>query len=343
VINDYLNYRKSNLDVLRFLLAILVVLFHSYPLTGVNYNGDSLRVYSFFVISGFFVTLSYNKHHNVISFLKARIYRIYPALIVTIIFTTFILGPIATRFSLHDYFTNIQTYKYLTTMFILPDLQYNLPGVFTNNPFKNSVNGALWTLKPEIIFYLFVTFLGITKLLKKSILIYLLCIMLLVTLFPWSTDRILELEVFKCFLAGMLLYVFRRNIPLNKYYALGSLILLLIGTLLGHLPLFFVLFGSYFIIYIVLVPNIRIPFSKNLSNYSYGIYLYAFPIQQWVVSIYKGKIVPLEDFIIAFPIALIFAILSWHLIEKKFQLLKHTSINPLAYFKIINKNRRYPL
>jgi peptidoglycan/LPS O-acetylase OafA/YrhL len=71
---------------------------------------------------------------------------------VVVLATVFIIGPLVTTLSEKEYFTDDQTYSYLSMMTLYAEKQY-LPGVFTGNPFDTRINAPLWTLKYEFTFY----------------------------------------------------------------------------------------------------------------------------------------------------------------------------------------------
>lgn len=102
--------------------------------------GD-IAVDIFFVTSGFLITSSYLSRNNIIEFAWARVLRIYPALIAAILFCTFVVGLWFTENSLSEYFSNQQTLKYFiknSTLFF--GVEYRLPGVFLDVPYKEAVN-----------------------------------------------------------------------------------------------------------------------------------------------------------------------------------------------------------
>ena len=158
-VSEGLLTRKNNFDIIRFLASLMVVWFHSYPLTlGITGGTDQLAfltggqvtfgglaVMIFFIISGFLITMSYDRSNDLTKFTKARILRIFPGVIFVVLLSTFVLGPLVTNIELKEYLTNFQTYKYLLAM-SLYKMQYALPGVFETNVYQISVNGSLWTL-----------------------------------------------------------------------------------------------------------------------------------------------------------------------------------------------------
>lgn len=152
---------KNNLDFLRLILASTVFLFHVNALTGIpaftplgRYTSAPFAVRSFFVISGLLIYRSYTRSSSVSSYFEKRVRRIYPAYFTVIVLAALALSSLSTL-PLSQYF-GIGFWKYLgANLVFLNFLAPTLPGVFTANN-NSAVNGALWTLKIEAAFYLFV-------------------------------------------------------------------------------------------------------------------------------------------------------------------------------------------
>jgi len=174
--------RTNHFDVIRLIASILVVFSHSFNLShgkvlGKQYEPlmqlsrgkitlGGIAVLVFFVISGFLITASFDKDKNLLSFFRKRCLRIYPGLIVVVILTAFVLGPLMTELPLWDYFKNPETYSYLLNNIGFIRYQDFLPGVFQYNIVPNYINGSLWTLKYELLCYISTALLGYLGFLK---------------------------------------------------------------------------------------------------------------------------------------------------------------------------------
>lgn len=324
-LSDRVNGRDNNLDVMRFILATWVLFVHSYPLSGSSFTGDKLRVMAFFIISGFFITISLTKNSNVWNFLKARVLRIFPGLIFVTIVTVFLIGFITTDLSVKEYFSNSETLNYFKVLLIKSLDLYTLPGVFENNIYSNQVNGSIWTIYFEVIFYIGIAILGLFKLVNKWIMLLLFTFAYLVFLSPITfMGRYFEMFIF--FSVGSLFYLYRNKIPLKVSYAIVSLLLLLVASYFGYFVHAFAFFGTYLVLFLIFYRKISIPFSANMGNYSYGLFLFGFPVQQAIVHFLGGSMNPIINFIIAFPIALSFAMISWHLVESHFIKYKYSPL-----------------
>ena len=160
-----LTRQSNNFDFLRLFAALLVLIAHSPHilrlevlswdpfLNVLGINMGRFGVLTFFIMSGFLVTTSWEKKKGLVDFVLARILRVYPAVIVVVLLSVFILGPILTTQTINEYFTSNLTGQYIQNSTIFR-MYYYLPGVFENNP-THSINGSLWTLPYEFASLLF--------------------------------------------------------------------------------------------------------------------------------------------------------------------------------------------
>lgn len=334
-LDELLNERKNNFDIIRFLAATLVIFSHSYPLTMGNNgaepfgnltNGDmtfgELAVSIFFVISGFLITQSFDRSKNILYYAKARILRIFPGLVMVVLLSVFILGPVFTNLSLKKYFLDPQTFDYFKTV-TLYWVQYDLPGVFLSNTYQGAVNGSLWTLWFEFFFYIVVAVLGITRLLNKNIV---LVGFILASILYYFGRGNFYTDLFRYFSMGMLFYLFRKSFIHNGWIAIFSFVILVLTIKTSYFSYFFTIFGSYIIFYLAFQKKLNFSNFGKHGDFSYGLYIYAFPIQQMIEHISKNQLSHFENFLLSFPFTLLFAIISWHLVEKNALKLKKSSI-----------------
>jgi peptidoglycan/LPS O-acetylase OafA/YrhL len=339
--------RDNNFDFIRFIAASLVIVSHSFALyrtefepftwlTGYCHFGY-LGVQIFFVISGFLITKSWLDNPFIITFVKKRFLRIFPALICAVLFGAFIIGPLTTSLGLKNYIGNVQTYMYLKNI-LLFQMVYALPGVFTNNPYPIAVNGSLWTLSIEITMYAAIILFGSVKILKrKNTLLILLVILLYLDIFVLNQPKylnkyflnmgIIHLVKFSIlFSFGSIYYLYRDKIIINNTILYITLFLYIFswrtsyGEALSYIAL------PYIIIYIAYA---RIPWLVNFSkhgDFSYGMYVYAFPVQQTVIHFLKPHLAIWSFFTCAFLITFFIAILSWRYVEKPSLKLKKINI-----------------
>lgn len=165
--------KNNNFNLIRLAAAIAVLINHCFPLaTGrevdfwigshLGISLGSIAVDIFFATSGFLVTGSLLSSNDIIRFIRARILRIYPALIVMLFITTILIGGYFTSLHMKDYLASSGTLKYfLKNGSLFTGASYTLPGVFETNPYKGAVNGSLWTLPYEIWMYSTLAFVWI--------------------------------------------------------------------------------------------------------------------------------------------------------------------------------------
>lgn len=334
-LNNIFNNRDNNLNLIRLIAAILVIFSHAFALNGKHdilslqqWSFGTLAVSVFFFISGILIANSFENSKNIFEYVFARMIRIIPAYFVVIILSVFVLGPIFTTLEIKDYFSNYQTYQYLKNLFFFP-LYWELSGVFQSNEYYQAINGSLWTLPLEVLCYIYVLIIGFFSFLRSKslsltvfILVYFLYLSPDITFnyFGYPSDQILS--VFLYFSLGVVVYNIKEYIFLDKKLAMVCLLILLISLKFSFFKEVFIFFGSYIILYI----GYQKPFkytNKILKNdLSYGIYIYAFPIQQLFINIY-GNMNPYINFMYSLFITIIFAFFSWKLIEKKSLKLKH--------------------
>ena len=335
---DTLISRQNNFTLLRFFAALGVLYGHSYALSLglkggedplshflISFLGESLpslAVDLFFVTSGFLVTASYVQRESLIAFIEARILRIYPGLIVAILFCVFVVGALVTSESSANYFSSPITWSYIKHNSLLVNgIQYNLPTVFSDNPYPISVNGSLWTLPIEIRMYFWVAVLGSLSLLKDektfNAIFIILCLMYAQTsnnnFFIEGTPRNAQLAL--QFLLGAFFYINRSKISLGFVGATSLCILVYFTTEYGVSVLLKATCFAYIVLLLALHPKLRLPSIDRYGDISYGLYIYAFPVQQSIAHIIP-QVKPLNMFMLSTAITIFLAILSWRLVEK---------------------------
>ncbi len=340
LLSGYANNRDNNFNLLRFIAASLVLYSHSYPLALGNgtpepfgriigMSAGALAVDIFFITSGFLIAGSFFNRKNLIAFIWARVLRIYPALIVAVLFCVFVIGLFFTTTPVSDYFSDSQMHKFLRrNITLFWGMKYYLPGVFLDNPYKGAVNGSLWTLPYEIKMYSWLAFIAmvllfIKKKSGKDILntaFLLLSIMALIANIvghfqPGGSSHFLHL--FSMFFIGTAFYLYRDYIFLSLRLFLIMVFLLLLSVM--DKSWFFVIYCivmPYMVFYLAYVPSGKIRYFNKIGDYSYGIYIYAFPVQQSIVAL-STTVSALSLFFSAFMMTFVLAFLSWHLVEKK--------------------------
>lgn len=341
--------RDNNFNLLRMCSATGVMISHCflmaygdkelepfvYALQGLSLSWTS--VFIFFVVSGFFVTQSMDRSATLTDFVRARVFRIVPALFVVLCVTVLVGGLFLTTAKSDAYWA--ATPEYVLRNLTLVHMQYELPGVFEENPYPQRINSPLWTLFYEVSWYLVVFLLGIFGILRRRRLVALFLALFLVFYFTAQTfgmhPRLFYFSLFGLpFSIGMALYLWRDRVPVNGWIALA---LVALAVALRFSPLSENLFRpafsvalSYGFIFLGFLPSQTLGAYNRLGDYSYGTYIYGWPSQQLVVLL--GLTAPLANLAGGFIPALGCAVLSWKFIEKPALQLKrrHRSQRPVG-------------
>jgi peptidoglycan/LPS O-acetylase OafA/YrhL len=346
---EFSGSRNNNFTLLRFVAALLVIISHSVALSegrsvlepmesllGVSLG--SLGVLIFFVLSGYLIAMSYSARHDLKAFVIARGLRIFPALFVCTLISAFVWGPLMTSYGATEYFKDSSVYRYVldNTVFLLRrGTGGALPGVFTSNPIPEVFNGSLWTLPLELRMYVMVAVIGVFGLFRRRRLVSFILLLALLVMIIAMQEKALRGLLWRppaFFLAGVLFYANRDFIPVNGLVGLA----LGLAAALAYKSVMFPILAGAFLVYaaffLAYVPGGWIRKFGNLGDYSYGLYIYAFPVQQTLAVIHPG-IKPLSMFLAAFPLTLGLAVLSWHLVEKPALALKE-QMGAMTWFKL---------
>ena len=343
-LSQALSRKGNNFDLVRLLAAVAVIYGHSYLLQAPDGATDWVRnalgfdsfgalgVYAFFLLSGVLVTASFDRQRSVPRFAALRIARVWPALAVGSLVTVFIVGPLLTTLPLREYFASGLTWANLdnlSTIALRPG--WALPGVFEHNRVPVDLGAPLWTLPLQIRCYLLVLLTGLLGLLSTSrgvVLAALLgCAVFLLGLhLPQLQFGMRDFRdtagVFSggysfwpepFFMLGMLLYGWRERIDISGLTALAFVMVFLVfRDTAGGQPLFYLTF-VYGVLWVGTTPLLRRFVPRH--DYSYGIYLYGFMVQQGVASVAPqlGHVMAL---LLAAPLILMCAVLSWHFVER---------------------------
>lgn len=332
----------NNFNLLRMGAALAVLITHSFvlaigsgdaePLRGsLGMTLGSISVDIFFVTSGFLVTGSLLTKQNSIEFIWARVLRIFPALIAMLVLTVFGLGCFFTSLPLSSYLADAKTYAYLLKdATLITGVTWSLPGVFHGNPYKDVVNGSLWTLPYEIYMYEILATVWIVLWVVKASRVRLFHIAILTAV---GTAGVLLLvgrftfnapseggfvKLFFMFFSGAAFHVLKERITIS-HRMFWLFLIALLASALTNSKLFFVIYRltlAYLVFFVAYVPSGPIRNYNDLGDYSYGVYIYAFPIQQSIAALVPGVSV-LSMILISTLATFLMAALSWHLLERR--------------------------
>lgn len=327
--------RNNNFNLLRMVAATAVLISHAWPmalgpdateplakLTG--YKLGTTAVLIFFAISGFFITKSFDQRKSVADFALARVARIYPGLLVVLLLTVLVLGPIFTALPVGRYFGDRHTWTYIFHNLALRHPQWTLPGVLVTDRGPSAINGSLWTLFYEVSCYLIVVAAGLIRLSRPlTFPIIMAGALLPFFLMDWEKSGETVTLLFLSFALGAAAHVYRRHVPVSGWLASGLAAIAALAYGSPIYPPLYALAVSYGALWFGLA---RIPLLDRynlLGDYSYGMYIYAFPIGQIVAASWH-PIGPLALIGVTFPIVLALAIASWSFVESPALAHRHT-------------------
>jgi len=325
--------KLNNFTLLRLFAALLVVYGHSFALAspcqgcfdvttryfGYMYSGD-LGLHIFFVVSGLLVTYSMDRSGDLRHFLYSRALRIYPGLIVFVLLGACLVAPLLTSEPLDGYFSSKEFRTFIRTNATASGYYPYLPGIFSDSRFPNTVAGTLWTLWVEVRLYLIVALFGCLGLLKSKWLgvTAILALAAICVAYPTYAPLLggdphnVRLAAF--FAAGALLYLIRHAVPMR-----GDVLLMLVlfAWLTRHRPEYdlyvgaLIVYGSLFFAF-----SRKLVLPRGIDDYSFGIYLYGWMIQQVLFELIPG-IGPYKMAALSIPLSILAGALSWHLVEKR--------------------------
>ena len=300
------NGRDNNFGALRLVAALFVLRGHMQYLLGqspIVFFGagvENIGVKIFFLIGGYLITKSWCSDPNPIRYTAKRFFRIWPPLAACVLFSALVIGPLCTQMPVSEYFASPGLWRYFRILLLY--IYYDLPGVFTENPYPVAVNGSLWTLPVEVFMYVVIAvwfwllakcggkenmrfqqagvlvLMGIVLILRfgfyplgggQDVVVYGPSVNQMLTLIPFYVlgsvyatvipHKSLNLPMAVCvFLAAN---CFLASSPLHEF--------------LRMLVLSYLVFSFAFA-----TPVLRLP---KWTEISYGVYLFGFPIQQFVV------------------------------------------------------------
>ena len=326
---------RNSFGVIRLAMALAVLVSHSYWFTTgskladplVRFTGHSIgehAVQVFFFLSGILVAQSLLRSRSLLNFVVARALRIFPALVVCVLLTALVLGPLFSDLPLTKYVTDGRLASYIVKTLLLVTGSAPLPGLFTDQALPDVVNVSLWTLKYEVLCYIGLGVVGTLGLVNErlrglttAVLIAMVALVFIGQPKPLDTYTAIDnLRYFALyFYAGVCAYLLRDRIRIT-WVLLAPLAILyvsMIGSRFGELTC--CIFIGYATLWAATFTFGRLRTFTNDNDYSYGVYIFAGPIQQLVVSLlpdYGATAVSLHAVSIALPLA----VFSWELVER---------------------------
>lgn len=329
--------RPTGFDYLRISLALAIVCVHSIITSyGATAGAEvwqwpfrplvGLLLPMFFALSGFLVAGSLFRTTSLVQFLGLRVIRIYPALGVEVLVSALLIGPLLTTVPLKEYFSSSVFYLYLLN--VTGEIHYELPGLFGDNPYPNIVNMQLWTVPYELGCYIALFLLGVIGIRKYRWMAPAATGLLMLAYFVvrvavkkhWAAIAIAgglpgELLI-ACFLSGVTLYLYKDIVPWSR--PLCAISGVLSASLFGIIP-----FGDFIAApvaaYFTVCVGVTNPRKLGVlqgADFSYGVFLYGFVIQQALASAFPWAREWWINILLCVPAVIGVAALSWRLVER---------------------------
>lgn len=328
---NLLHRKNNNIDLLRLTAALAVIYGHAYAITPQPPLGDllsrliedeysgSVAVKFFFFLSGIVVTNSLLSNPSLRSFAISRLLRLMPALLVCLLLTCFAIAPLLSSLPAPEYFSSAGVYQYLWRGLLFRP-EWTLPGVFATHP-NTAVNGSLWTLPIELTCYTILFITAALKFFRNRLVAFVLMSVVIAALvlmyqgiLPWQGATRSEATLLKCyFFVGVCLCLLKDRLEINVwtvgvFFAFALMVRNTSAWSTAVVIFFFI--GALWLSSLSFIRNLHLP-----GDYSYGVYLYGFLVQQSMREIFPDMYLRTHQ-IASMVIALILGALSWHLIER---------------------------
>lgn len=339
-----LPHHQNNFDLLRIVFASMVVLFHMAVLSQapaldwMPYSISSLfAVQAFFIVSGYLVTMSFEKSTSLLEYWKKRLLRLAPAYVFVVVMAAILLSTLSTL-SFSEYFSSSGFWRYISYNLMLANFSApSLPGVFLHQ-YESAVNVSLWTIKIEVLFYACVPAIvwavrkwGYNRVLGT---IFVLSVGWKVAFYLMGVSHNSEFY-FKmakqipgqlAFFCGgaWCYYKTLEGFRIHPLYAVAGVIAYVVTN--GWM---FELVSPIAVTLIVCWAAICMPSIGNVGkhgDFSFGIYLYHAPIIQTLVFLGYFSVAPILASFVTVIAVFSVAVLSWNFIERPF--LMHRKVAP---------------
>ena len=326
----------------------LILLFHTIPL-------GELAVGGFFVLSGFLNAASWERDPHILSFLRKRIFRIYPGYLVAFFLSACVVGAIGAVDPI-GFWHGLSAPKLLIEAITLQIP--STPATFVRWPFM-AVNGSMWTIQFEFACYILILGLGVSGLLLRRRVPLLLWTAAILGAFvfrlagfddpvtgPVEGSPLIGMRYFHLnymihflpiFLAGAALQRSRiyRYTPPSWMVVVATIVFVAALSERITVDLGIASVGAYLLIWLA-HRNLHLDAFRRIPDVSYGVFLYGWPTQKLIIASELTRN-PELIFAMSLGLSLLAGYASWYLIEKRAlavgRLLgqqRETSARPLA-------------
>ncbi|WP_439412776.1 acyltransferase family protein [Enterobacter ludwigii] len=320
--------RNNSFDLVRHIAAFMVLFSHQYALSGIQepiylkWNSlGYIAVVIFFSISGYFMPKSFDRSNNFLDFIIKRCKRIFPGLFACSIFMYIIIGTFFNKNSAYDYLLSGDAIMKIIRNSVF--IQEQIPGVFTDFKYRDVINGSLWTLPIEFTCYIFIGFaLSISKSWKSPAIILITSIASTIILnyqddlYAYYSVPFKYLALFSIpFSIGAILSFTEASWWKYRYKMLFiSCVMLAATNAKPEIQIIGLICIS--VLTIVIGLSFKDPIIKGRFDVSYGVYIYAFPIQQIAINIVTSNFY--TSLLLSLCMTTLLSIISYRYIELPF-------------------------
>jgi peptidoglycan/LPS O-acetylase OafA/YrhL len=331
---------SNNFNFIRLCMAVLVIVGHSFEIVDGNRHREplsrifhtlslgELAVDGFFILSGYLIVKSWERRPNLLSYIKKRVYRIYPGFVVASLISALIVGPLGTRAA--AYFSQFDPFAYLVSLLFL--FEPAVPATFHGLRYCH-VNGSTWSIAYEFRCYLAVALFGLCGLIRnKWGWLFMTALAIGIAMVPQAImDRANDssavivfglpgqfFRLFALFAAGGAFCLFRDGIRYETQYAVPALIITILAFFTSETTeLAMATTGAYVFFWLGFKHIKGLQWHRAWPDISYGVYLYGWPCQILLLWYFRS----INPFAMT-PCALILtfglAWLSWRFVESPF-------------------------
>lgn len=298
--------RNNNFNIIRMIATIFVFAGHMGIILGGSptlfgsWGMHQIGVNILFTISGYLITMSWLSDPSPVRYGIRRFFRLWPPFAVMILLMVYVAGPLLSNLGVKGYFeSSYGFYLHNLRFFIV----YDLPGVFTELPCANTINGSLWTMPVEAAIYVLTPLILTALRVKghsKASFHRMLVFAAIVCGFDayirialegeqivfYGVDMIYAYHLLVFYVIGMLFTYEEVRKYLNLQIGLIGLCVLLFFQFSSSVLQYLVMYAAlpYFIFSFAFAPDAVFHKAGRKAEISYGIYLYGFFFQQLVID-----------------------------------------------------------
>ena len=327
LLGDRLRDRANNFDLLRLVAALAVIVSHSFALVGdaeplhhFHTTLGSTAVLVFFAVSGLLVRRSWEHDPRPRAYWTKRVLRMWPALAVGTTATALVLGPLVTTAPLRDYFSSWETWTYPVGFLLMSPFGAELPGVFAHHPVARTVNGSLWTLHVEVMAYALLFLMAWSGLLRRRLTLTVLTSVMVLWAASIATPSQPDLgavNAVAAFAVGACAYSWRDQLVLSHR---GALLAFATCCAAAEGPdalrvATWTVGAAYLSLWFACGTPVLVSPLTRWGDASYGLYIFAYPVQQTLVQALGRDTSPWTVMLLATPLVWLLASWSWRFVE----------------------------